>query len=150
MHRREIPKTAMPTSVADLDNQSVAYRDHGPIALYSWGKGEHGYSNILPTVDERVKSIRSDRKRNLARAALLSRMTDHAARSFDNLYRSGIDQQELSESDIRVINGEAATHQFVEFMGKYPQLSSIEIARLVHPGDWNVRRFIDDPVPRAR
>ncbi len=142
--RHEAGAAVLQTSDADL--AVLDYSDHGPLALNSWSTGAHGFSNVLPTIERRIHSIGCESKRKLAFAALMSRTADHANRSFDNFRASGIDQQTLAPSQVDVVNGDVSTHQFVQFLGQYPTLRSIEIARLIHPGDWNVRQYIDEPV----
>lgn len=122
------------------------YSDHGPIALNSWAEGAHSYVNLFHTIDKRVEHIPAKCKRELARCALLSRTTDHSMRNWDTLSDSGIDLDKLSMAEQEVVMGDAPTHRFIQFLNEHPSLGSIEIARLIHPGDWDVREYIDTPV----
>ena len=123
------------------------YGDHGPIAPDCWQPGPHSFHNASKVIGERVKAIKNERKREMADLALLGRLATHSSRNHGGFTRV---QHTLDDTDRQkyqdVINGEADAPAYIRFLHAYPAQKSIEIARLIHPGDWDVRGAIDAPV----
>ena len=128
----------------------MRYVDHGPIAPDCWQPGPHSYPHALEVIKDRVKNIEHKRKRHMAEIALFGRLAAHSARSHSGLAEV---QQSLDETTLRqyqhVIDGDTKTPDYIRFLHEFPTQNSIEIARLIHPGDWDVREAIDIPVRTA-
>ncbi len=123
------------------------YGDHGPIALDSLRPGDHSYTNALKVIGERVEVIEDLHQRQLAHGALMSLVLRQAARNQGRFSatRTGLSDEEMLQHD-EVIGGHAEASDYVKFLNQYPQQLAVEDARLIHPGDWDVRDSIDTPV----
>jgi len=129
------------------DEPTIRYADHGPIAPDCWQPGPHSFDHAREVITERVQNIRNKHKRHVAEVALLGRLAAHSERNHDGFSEV---QQTLDESARQkyraVIEGAAQVPDYIRFLHEYPKQRSIEVARLIHPGDWDVRESIDIPV----
>ena len=134
----------------EFDAPTERYPDHGPIALDSRHPGNHSYANAIAITRERVQAIKNHRKRELAHIALMALVARQGVRNQGNFSEvESLLSEEERQRYTSVVSGDAATPEYVRFLHNYPQQESIEIARLIHPGDWDVRAAIDDPVRQS-
>lgn len=123
------------------------YGDHGPIAPDCWQPGPHSFHNASKVIGERVRAIKNERKREMADLALLGRLATHSSRNHGGFTQV---QHMLGDTDRQryqdVVSGDADAPEYIRFLRAYPAQKSIEVARLIHPGDWEVRGAIDTPV----